>query len=185
MPDRFRSPRPGTLIFESLAELYACYRTLFLQGHDYRRDLQSVCGINFTAFDRNFLHLIELKRQDADCLVEQFNIQDEKTRILAQTDGWGPYQCTMSRATNLGAALDTYLRPDAVFEIENPKTATLAFFKHYGNPPYPVTFALLGPSASDGCLIPVTAFQTRMRQARKRYTEWSGGIVWQRGAECP
>lgn len=167
-------------MFDGIAELYACYRTLFLQGHDYRCDLKSRCGIEFTAFDRNFLHLIELKRQDGDLIVDDFNIQDEKPRILAIQTGWGPYRCREERARHLACTLDTLLRPDAVFEMENPKTATLVFLKHYGNPPYPVTIAMLGPSPTDKCLIPVTGFTTKLRQARRRFEVWSKRIVWQR-----
>lgn len=49
MPDFRTATRPSPLIFSSLGELYEQYEALFLQGHPYRQQLVSSCGLRVTA----------------------------------------------------------------------------------------------------------------------------------------
>ena len=123
--------RPNSLVFNSLAELYEQYETLFLQGHDYHQQLTSRCGLRVTAFDRCFLHLVKLSR--GGCV--KFNIQEEKLRIRRERTGYGPYTIDEKRARQLPSVLDTLLKPHQVFELKDPQTADLGFLKHYGDPP--------------------------------------------------
>ena len=167
-----------------MAELYNRFETLFLQGHDFRADYVSESGHRITAFDRNFFHLVQLKKVTETETISFFNIQDEKPLIKAQTEGFGPYQFDQYRANHLGAGLDTILRPHAVFALKDPKTAHLAFLKHYGDKPYPVMISLVGRSTSDECLIPITCFPCRLNQAKNRFKQWSdGGLLWRKGDE--
>ena len=64
MPDRHTATRPGRLAWHSLAELFEQYENLFLQGHNYRHTFNSSCGLQVTAFDRCFPHLVGLTRVD-------------------------------------------------------------------------------------------------------------------------
>ena len=182
MPDKFCGKRPAKVEFACLADLYAAYEQLYLGGGGFRREFQSQCGLSFVAFDRNFFHLVQLRKigvPDDDRL----NIQVEKPTIATTTAGLGEYRLVDARrAPYLAAGLDTLLMPHAVFTIPNPQTAHLAFFKHYGdNPNTPVMIAMLGRSDTDGCLVPVTCFPMRLRAARKHYREWAGGLMWRRG----
>ena len=77
--------------------------------------------------------------------------------------------------------LDTLLMPHAVFTIPDPQTAHLAFIKHYGGKPYPVIVAMLGRSATDGCLVPVTCFPTRLGRAKSEYDTSGTNVLWRRG----
>ena len=128
MPDFRTATRPTRLVFKSLAELYEQYEALFLQGHEYRQDLVSRCGLRVTAFDRSFLHMVKLSTAGR----VKFNIQDEKPRIRSERDGFGPYTIDEARAHHLPSALDTLLKPHHVFELPDPQTADLGFLKHCG-----------------------------------------------------
>ena len=141
----------------------------------------SEAGHCVTALDRNFFHLVQLKKVTETGLISFFNIQEEKPLMRAQTDGFGPYRFDHYRANFMAAGLDTILRPHAVFSLRDPKTAHLAFLKHYGDKPYPVMIALVGESKSDGCLIPVTHFPCRLNQAKNRFKTWSDGLLWRKG----
>ena len=182
MPDSHTARRPGRLDFHSLAELYEKYGRLFLQGHDYRQELKSTCGLPVVAFDRCFPHLVGLSRQDQDERVEFFNIQEEKPRILQERDDFGPYAIDNYRARNLPSALDTLLKPHYVYELATPKTAHLGFLKHYGDKPYPFMIVLVGTSKSDGCLVPVTGFPVSRNQARSRFRR-AKALLWSVGGE--
>ena len=81
---------PSRLAFGSLAQLFELYESLFLQGHEYRHTLNSSCGLQVTAFDRCFPHLVKLTRRGQQAGVP-FNIQEEKPRIRSQLTGLGPY----------------------------------------------------------------------------------------------
>ena len=168
--------RPSPLVFNSLAELFEQYETLFLQGHDYRQHLTSRCGLRVTAFDRCFLHLVKLSR--GGCVT--FNIQEEKLRIRRELTGYGPYTIDEKRARLLPSVLDTLLKPHQVFELKHPQTADLGFLKHYGDPPYPFTLVLIGWSESDDCLIPVTGFPVKRNRA-KSWLKRARRLIWQTG----
>ena len=170
------SRRPSRLVFNSLAELYKQYEVLFLQGHDYRQDLTSRCGLRVTAFDRCFLHLVKLRQGER----VKLNIQEEKPRIRRECTGYGPYAVDTTRARQLPSVLDTLLKPHAVFELEDPQTADLGFLKHYGDRPYPFTLVLIGRSGSDDCRIPVTAFHLKQNRARS-WLRRARRLIWQAG----
>lgn len=179
MADRHTARRPNPLVFCSLAQLFRQYEDLFLQGHDYRHTLDSSCGLQVTAFDRCFPHLILLNRRDQDAPVK-FNMQEEKPRIRSQLNGYGLYEIDTYRARNLPSVLDTLLHPHHVYELVDPQTAHLGFLKHYGDKPYPFTLVLVGNSKSDGCLVPVTGFTVKGNQARKRLAH-AKRVLWSRG----
>lgn len=179
MPDRHTARRPGRLVFRSLAELFEQYEGLFLQGHDYRHTINSSCGLQVTAFDRCFPHLVQLKRIGQHTAVK-FNIQEEKPRIRAQLNGLGPYSIDQYRARNLPSALDTLLEPHHVYELADPGTAHLGFLKHYGDKPYPFTLVLVGESKSDGCLVPVTGFPAKRNRGRNLFAR-AQRVLWSRG----
>ena len=178
MPDFRTATRPARLVFNSLAELYEQYEALFLQGHEYRQDLVSSCGLRVTAFDRCFLHLVKFSR--AGCV--KFNIQNEKSRIRAERGGLGPYSIDEARACHLPSALDTLLKPHHVFELPDPKTADLGFLKHYGDRPYPFALVLVGWSKSDDCRIPVTGFPVKRNRARG-WLKRTRNLLWEAGQE--
>ena len=164
-------------MFNSLAELYEQYETLFLQGHDFRQHLTSRCGLQVTAFDRCFPHLVKLSREG--CV--KFNIQEEKPRIRAERTGYGPYAIDEARARLLPSALDTLLNPHYVFELDEPhQTADLGFLKHYGDRPYPFMLVLVGKSKSDNCRVPVTGFPVKRNQARSRLKR-ARRLLWRAG----
>ena len=175
--DRHADPRPDRLVFGSLAQLFEHYERLFLQGHEYRRILNSSCGLRVTAFDRCFLHLVKLTRHGQDV---PLNIQQEKPRVRSQLNGLGPYGIDEYRARNLPSALDALLDPHHVFEVAGPKTAHLWFLKHYGDKPYPFTFVLVGESRADECLIPVTGFPAKRNRARSLFAR-AQRVLWSRG----
>lgn len=179
MPDRHTATRLDRLVFRSLAQLFELYEGLFLQGHEYRHTLNSSCGLQVTAFDRCFPHLVKLTRHGHPEGVP-FNIQEEKPRIRSQLNGLGPYHIDGNRARNLPSALDTLLDPHYVYELADPRTAHLGFLKHYGDKPYPFTLVLVGTSKSDGCLVPVTSFPLRRNRARTRL-EGAQRVLWNRG----
>ena len=158
---------------------FELYEGLFLQGHEYRRTLNSSCGLRVTAFDRCFPHLVKLTRhgQQADM---PFNIQEEKPRIRSQLNGLGPYGIDEYRARNLPSALDALLDPHHVYEVDGPRTAHLGFLKHYGDRPYPFTFVLVGESKADQCLIPVTGFPAKRNRARSLFAR-ARRVLWSRG----
>lgn len=181
VPNRFLGQRPARVQWQSLADLYTAYESIYLGGAGFRREYQSQCGLSFVAFDRNFFHLVQLRRNGVADDV-RLNIQEEKPVIRSTADGLGDYRLAdPRRAPHLAAGLDTLLMPHAVFTIPKPQTAHLAFFKHYGNKPDPCMVAMLGRSESDGCLIPVTCFPVRLRRAKTYYEEWGDGLLWRRG----
>ena len=177
--DRHADPRPGRLVFGSLAQLFELYEGSFLQGHEYRHTLTSSCGLRVTAFDRCFLHLVKLTRHGHPEAVP-FDIQEEKPRIRSQLNGLGPYHIHENRARNLPSVLDALLDPHYVYELADPQTAHLGFLKHYGDKPYPFTLVLVGESKTDQCLIPVTGFPANRNRARKLF-ERAGRVLWSRG----
>lgn len=181
MPTTFIGKRPGAVRCTSLAELYSAYEALFLGGSGFRREFQSQCGLSFVAFDRNFFHLVQLRKRGITD-EESLNIQLEKPLIRATVEGFGDYRLDEPRrAQYLACGLDTLLMPHAVFTVPQPKTAHLAFMKHYGGKPYPSMVAMLGRSASDGVLCPITCFPVRLGRAKVCYEKWRDGLLWRRG----
>ena len=181
MPDSRTARRPVRLDFRSLAELYEQYERLFLQGHGYRQNLDSWCGLRVVAFDRCFPHLVGLHRRDKNGqAVRFFNIQEEKPQILSERHGHGPYSIDNHRARHLPSALDTLLKPHHVYALAEPKTAHLGFLKHYGDRPYPFMVVLVGKSKSDRCLVPVTGFPVKRNQARSRFKR-ARTLLWSVG----
>lgn len=89
MPTTFVGKRPDLVACDNLAQMYAAYEALFLGGGGFRREFQSQCGLSFVAFDRNFFHLLKLRKRDAP--TEQLNIQQEKPLIRATVEGLGDY----------------------------------------------------------------------------------------------
>ena len=176
---RHAARRPDRLVFDSLAQLFELYEGLFLQGHEYRGTLNSSCGLEVTAFDRCFPHLVKLTRHGQQAGVP-FNIQEEKPRIRSQLNGFGPYGLDEYRARHLPSALDTLLDPHHVCEVTAPRTAHLGFLKHYGDRPYPFTFVLVGESKADQCLIPVTGFPAKRNRARSLFAR-ARRVRWSRG----
>ena len=179
MPDRHTTTRPNRLVFGSLAQLFGLYENVFLRGHEYRHTLNPSCGLQVTAFDRCFPHLVKLTRAGHQPGAP-FNIQEEKPRIRSQLNGFGPYFIDEYRARNLPSALDALLDPHYVYELADPRTAHLGFLKHYGDKPYPFTLVLVGTSKRDGCLVPVTSFPLRRNRARTRL-EGAQRMLWSRG----
>ena len=124
MPDKYCGRRPPRLAFGCLAELYDVYEEVFLGGSGFRREYQSQCGLTFVALDRNFFHLVQLRKNGISKDV-RLNIQVEKPLIRAATEGWGDYQLEdPRRAPHLAAGLDTLLMPHAVFTVPNPQQRT-------------------------------------------------------------
>ena len=128
---RHAARRPDRLVFDSLAQLFELYEGLFLQGHEYRGTLNSSCGLEVTAFDRCFPHLVKLTRHGQQAGVP-FNIQEEKPRIRSQLNGFGPYGLDEYRARHLPSALDTLLDPSV--DGSNPAICGHRKSGHFGRP---------------------------------------------------
>ena len=175
MPDFRTATRPSPLIFSSLGELYDQYESLFLQGHPYRQDLVSSCGLRVTTFDRCFLYLVKLSQGGR----VEFNIQEERLRFRAERAGLGPYSIDRARSRHLPSVLDTLLKPH---ELRDPQTADLGFLKHYGDRPYPFALVLVGWSRSDDCRIPVTGFPVKRNRART-WLKKTRNLLWEAGQE--
>lgn len=173
MPTRCVSPRPACFDCSSLAALYEQYERLFLDGAGYRRDIVSACGLTVVLMDRHIFHLAGLRR--ASDPGAKLDIQRERPLMLAIKSGFGEYLWDESRAPQLPAALECILRPDAVFEPVPAVDSRLAFFKHYGDCRSPMVQVMIGDNEL-GDLIPKTAFQLSVRQARSRYRRFKP--VW-------
>ena len=166
------APRPARLAYASIAALYESYHELFICT-GFSRTVGSECGMSIELIDRHFLHLVGLGRPG--CKKGTMDMRDEKSRILSCRDGFLDYEHDAGRSTLLPATLDCLLSPHIVVLMKNPQSGTHSFFKHFDGGPYPVIQVLVGPSES-GTLIPVTSFQTRLRQAKGRVRD--NDIVW-------
>src|SRR5260221_9363906 len=103
------APRPGSLQITTLAQVYADYQRLFLDGADFQKDWMTTSGHSIRSFDRHFLHLVKLKRVEEDGSHTAFfpNMQEEKPRICSCDQDFANYVIEERRGLLLPSALDT------------------------------------------------------------------------------
>lgn len=78
--------------------------------------------------DTCFLHLVRLKLEVDGSIVDFFpDIQVEKPKIRAVTEGFQNYLVDVPRARLLPSAVDTLLDPHLVFEYNEPSNTYAAF----------------------------------------------------------
>jgi hypothetical protein len=112
---------------------------------------------------------------------EMLFMRDEKEKILACTEGFGPYTYAHNdhRAKYLASAFDTMLDPDYVYECEKLKTARYSFVKEYKSKPYPFTVFLVGIDGK--VLVPTTSFPCKRNDVKK----WRcGSVVYSRNTDA-
>ena len=73
--------RPKAVHFSSLAELYALFEKIFLEGNEVSSQIVSDSGLIITVFDHNFFHMVKLVHPNR----ARFFMKDEKPLLRAQT----------------------------------------------------------------------------------------------------
>jgi len=166
-------PRPSTLDFSSMAELFAMFEEIFLSQES--SDVISPVGHRVSIFDHHFFHMASISKEGH---VGRLFMRDEKQTIKTTTDGLGPYAIGHggSRAKHLRAAMDTLRNPDEVWE-DNPRAKSRwVYVKEYTSSPYPFSVLLVTDRPEQGLIVPVTGFPCR----------WSDIKKWRQGERiCP
>jgi hypothetical protein len=158
------TPRPPLLQIASVSELYQHFERLFLVGGGC---FVSTCGHSIKAFDHHFFHMVKLDDPAKD---KPLLMAGEKERILATTDGFGPYVYDKQRAIYLESAFICLTSPDEVWEDDALKSARWIYIKEFDASPYAFTILLIGERKSSR--VPITSFPAKKRDAKK----WRKGV---------
>ncbi len=161
--------RPPFCEYNSVAELYQHFRTMFLPGDGKHN---SSCGHVVHLRDHHFFHLVSLWK---DGPPDTLSMRVEREEIMRTNEGSGAYTIENgeSRAKNLPSAKMAILEPDEVWE-DNPKTksAKWVYIKQFDSRPYPYTICLLKPwEEENGIIILLSAFPCK----RNRIRAWRQG----------
>ena len=141
---------PERLCFQSLAELYTHFHSLFI-GKEF------LCprGIRIIFRPHHFFHLVKLRKG----LQTEFAIEEEEPLIKATEQGLGEYEINEKRAQTLSWIPEILSEPHEIWGYEKKKTADEVFIREYDKPGSPFRVVLL--LREEGCLVPITCMTVR------------------------
>jgi hypothetical protein len=161
--------RPTHLELSSIRELYDSFNELFRSGDEV---IQSPCGHRIVCLKHHFFHLAGILVVGTPRLFMRY----EEPEIIATTAGFGKYILREggARAKHLPSAIETYRRPDEVWE-DNPKAqARWVYIKEFASKPYPFSIAFVDESENEKgeiILAPTSSFPCDKTSLRK----WRNG----------
>lgn len=157
--------RPPRVEYNSIAELFAKFEQIFLDGN--KSLILSPCGHRIYCFDHHFFHM-------AGVIVEgipQLSMSREREVILRTTEGFAHYELREkgSRAAHLASARLTLEQPDEVWTA-NPKveSARWVYIKEFDSKPYQFSVALVGIWETNSPIpVPFSSFAVDKGQIKK------------------
>jgi hypothetical protein len=156
------SPRPASLKYGSIGELFDQFSDLFLAGT--KSLIVSPCGHKIYCFEHHFFHMAGVVVEG----IQELTMPNERAIIRAAREGFAHYELREkgSRARHLPSARATLESPDEVWE-DNPKveSATWVYVKKFDGKPYEFSVALVGIwEANSSIIVPFSSFQVERKQ---------------------
>jgi len=158
-------PRPGSVAYASIRELYLHFEDIFLA--DKKSLVVSPCRHRIYCFEHHFFHMAGVVVEGIDDL----SMPHERSTILGTADGFAHYELREggSRARHLRSARETLENPDEIW-AENPRviSAKWVYVKEYDSKPYAFSIALVGEwEANSTIIVPFSSFPCDKKNARK------------------
>lgn len=168
-----KPPRPPTVVFESIRDVYLAFEAIFLS--EAKSLIVSPCGHKIYCFEHHVFHMAGIAVEG----IPELSIHKERDRILATDVGFAHYELREggSRVRHLRSARETLENPDEVW-AENPLVASAkwVYVKEFDSKPHPFSIGLVGEWHSNSTIIvPFSSFACarsgvkRWRQGKKIY----------------